>query len=102
MTEAGCMPLFMASSNMMLRALRFWGKDKGEDISGVTAELKELKEAMVCFIKQNVNQITELLHEADNVTTVIAKPKVIPRYLTQAAVPETTLTPGIWVSFLRM
>ena len=50
----------LTEASMMLRAPRFWGKDKAEDISGVTAELKELKEAMVGFIKQNVKQITEL------------------------------------------
>ena len=44
LVEANCVPLILASSKMMLRAPRFWGKDKGEDISGVAAELKELKE----------------------------------------------------------
>ena len=94
LTEAGCMPLVMASSKMMLRAPRFWGKDKGEDISGVAAELKELKEAMVGFINQNEKQISELKQEVVNVTAVIAKPKVIPRLLAQAEVPDTPKTPG--------
>ena len=60
LTEAKCMPLILASSKMVLRAPRFWGKDKGEDISGVAAELKELKEAMIGFMKKNEMQIDAL------------------------------------------
>ena len=94
LTEAGCMPLVMASSKMILREPRFWRKDKGEDISGVAAELKELKEAMVGFVKQNEKQFSERKQEVVNVTAVIAKPKVIPRHLAQAEVPETPKTLG--------
>jgi hypothetical protein len=88
------MPLVLASSKMVLRAPRFWGKDKGEDISGVAAELKELKEAVVGFVKQNEKQMSELKQEVVNVTAVIAKPKVISKHLERAQVPETPRTPG--------
>ena len=93
LTEAGCMPLVMASSKMMLRAPRFWGKDKGEGISGVAAELKELKEAMVGFVKKNEKQMDELKVEVMNATTV-AKSRVMPKQLVQNQVPETPKTPG--------
>ena len=94
LTDAKCMPLVLASSKMVLRAPRFWGKDKGEDISGVAAELKELKEAVVGFVKQNEKQMSELKQEVVNVTAVIAKPKVISKHLERAQVPETPRTPG--------
>ena len=93
LTEAKCMPLVLASSKMVMRAPRFWGKDKGEDISGVAAELKELKEAVVGFMKQNEKQISELKQEVVN-ATAISKPKAVPRQLAQAQVPETPKTPG--------
>ena len=92
--EAKCLPLVLASSKMMLRAPRFWGKDKGEDISGVAVEIKELKEAMVGFMKQNEKQINELKEEVGNATKVIAKPKIIARPLAQTQEPETPVTPG--------
>jgi hypothetical protein len=91
--EAKCMPLVLASSKMMLRAPRFWGKDKGEDISGVAAEVKELKEALVGFVKQNETQMSELKQEVVN-ANAISKSKVIPRQLAHAQVPETPKTPG--------
>ena len=94
LVEANCVPLVLASSKMMMRAPRFWGKDKGEDISGVAAELKELKEAMVGYMKQNEKQISELKEEVGNATAVIAKPKFIPRNLAQTQAPETPMTPG--------
>ena len=64
---------------MMLRAPRFWGKDKGEDISGFAAELKELKEAMVGFIKQNEKQMNELKEDAVNASSGLIKPRVAPK-----------------------
>ena len=77
LTEANCMPLVMASSSMILRAPIFWGKDKGDDIAGVAAELKELKVAMVSFMKQNEKQIDEI--KQDIVTAIAPKPKVATR-----------------------
>ena len=53
LVAANCMPLVMASSTMILRAPIFWGKDRGEDVAGVAAEMKELKAAMVGFMKQS-------------------------------------------------
>ena len=89
--EAKCLPLVLASNKMMLRAPRFWGKDKGEDISGVAAELKELKEAMVGFIKQNEKQMNELKEDVVNASSVVFKPRVAPK---KTEVPTTPHTPG--------
>ena len=76
---------------MMLRAPRFWGKDKGDDIAGVAAELKELKEAMVGFIKQNEKQKSELKEEVVNANSVLTKPRIGPK---MTEVPATPCTPG--------
>ena len=98
LAEARCLPLVLASSNMVLRAPRFWGKDKGEDIAGVAAELKELKEAMVRFVTQNQRQISELKQEVVNATTVLTKPRGTARHqvLSQSQTPVAAppLTPG--------
>ena len=94
LTEAQCMPLVLASSNMMLRAPRFWGKDKGDDITGVAAEVKELKEAMVGFVRQNEKQLNDLKLEIVTATTVFSKPRVTSRNLTLSQTPATPLTPG--------
>ena len=75
------MPLVLASSNMMLRTPRFWGKQKSEDIAGVAGELKELKEAMVGFVKQSEIQMAEIKqqHVAKYPLTLATPNTVTPR-----------------------
>ena len=94
LTEAKSMPLIMASSNMILRAPIFWGKDKGGDIAGVTAELRELKQAMVGFMKQSEKQISDLKQEVmtASVSVGLSKPRINLRPMPSA--PVIPLTPG--------
>ena len=59
--DGNCMPLVMATSTMVLRAPMFWGKERADvDIAGVAGELKEMKAAVVEFMKQSEKQMTEM------------------------------------------
>ena len=63
MKDRKCMPLVMATTKMIIRAPQYWGKDKADvdvDVAGVAGELKELKAAVVGFMKHSESQMKEI------------------------------------------
>ena len=64
MRNEQCMPLVMATTQMILRAPKFWGKDPANqanvDVAGLAGELKELKAAVTGFMQHSENQMKEI------------------------------------------
>ena len=78
MRDGKCMPLVMATTKMIIRAPQYWGKDKADvDVAGVAGELKELKAAVVGFMKHSESQMREMKQQQ-----VARKPLLLPGAVT--------------------